>query len=146
MLSFTDYQHETLKPLAQLWHVSWLSSDPAVFPDDTPERLETLIKENLADDWGVTLAWNNNKLIGFSAIKRQESWLDQLFILPAYQGMGVGLALLDRVKRAMPAGFTLRAAKSNVRAHSFYRRNGFRKVGEVVSPYRGAKSIVYAWP
>jgi GNAT superfamily N-acetyltransferase len=146
MLIFKPYTPEVLMPLSELWHASWLSSDPDVFPDDTPERLVGVIQDNLTKGWHVTLAYEDIELIAFLAILPQESWLDQLFVAPKHQGKNIGLALLELAKATIPDGFKLRTAKSNVNARRFYLRHGLREIGEVTSPYRGTQSVVMAWP
>ena len=59
--------------------------------------------------------------------------LNQLFILPEYQGRGIGgecMARLLEEARAIGLPVRLRALKVNVRAIAFYERLGFAIVGE----------------
>ena len=59
--------------------------------------------------------------------------LNQLFILPEYQNRGIGTACMMRViEDAAASGFPVRlqVLKVNGRAVSFYRRLGFRSIGE----------------
>ena len=59
--------------------------------------------------------------------------LHTLYVLPEHHGCGAGQALFDAVVGAEPA--QLWVAEDNPRAHTFYRRNGFRPDGaETVLP------------
>jgi len=52
------------------------------------------------------------------------TWLDDLYVDPARQGVGVGSALLDLVKARRPAGFGLWVFETNVPARAFYAARG----------------------
>jgi chorismate mutase/GNAT superfamily N-acetyltransferase len=53
-----------------------------------------------------------------------ESWLDDLYVLPAAAGGGVGSALLDLVKGVRPRGFCLWVFETNTPARRFYESRG----------------------
>jgi GNAT superfamily N-acetyltransferase len=105
MAQLKPYNCTDLHALAQLWYASWLSSNPVVFDDDTPERFACLIEENLANGWDLTLAWSDNTLKGFLALRITNAWLDQLFIAPDYQNKGLGLELLTLQKAKCEMAF-----------------------------------------
>ena len=50
--------------------------------------------------------------------------------MPAHQGAGAGQALLAEVRRVARGDLELKTDKANVRAFAFYRRLGWRVVGE----------------
>ncbi len=64
--------------------------------------------------------------MAFSAVK--DGWLDHLYVVPAWQGRGIGGALLDRARRENPGGLSLWAFVANHRAIAFYGRAGFVEV------------------
>jgi GNAT superfamily N-acetyltransferase len=73
--------------------------------------------------------------VGIMAIDREADcvMLNQIFILPEYQGRGIGTACAKRViEQAAAAGLPVRlqALKVNSRAISFFRKLGFNKIGE----------------
>ncbi len=53
------------------------------------------------------------------------SWVDQLYVLPAAQGRGVGGRLLSHAKSRRPDGLGLWVFQSNVLAIDFYTQHGF---------------------
>ncbi len=55
-------------------------------------------------------------------------WLEQLYVLPDWQGRGVGSALVEHAKRLQPSGLQLWVFASNKPAIAFYEPRGFRIV------------------
>jgi GNAT superfamily N-acetyltransferase len=74
----------------------------------------------------VTLAEVDDVIVGFSAVR--DGWLDHLYVLPAWQGVGIGGKLLDRSMTENPTGLHLWAFAANRRALAFYARAGFVEV------------------
>ena len=57
-----------------------------------------------------------------------DTWLDDLYVDPAYAGQGLGSALLDLVKVLRPEGFGLWVFEMNMPARAFYARRGLVEV------------------
>jgi GNAT superfamily N-acetyltransferase len=74
----------------------------------------------------VIVAEVDGLIVGFSAVKA--GWLDHLYVVPEWQGRGVGGALLGRAMREHAAGLSLWAFVANHRAIAFYARAGFVEV------------------
>ena len=74
--------------------------------------------------------------------------LDQLYVAPECQGVGVGTALLDEARRLRPNGFTLWVFQRNARARAFYDRHGLVPVEETdgAGNEEHEPDIRYAWP
>jgi ribosomal protein S18 acetylase RimI-like enzyme len=73
--------------------------------------------------------------VGILAIVREPDCmkLNQLFILPEYQGRGIGTACMIRIiedAAAYELPVRLQVLKVNSRAVAFYQRLGFRSIGE----------------
>ena len=51
--------------------------------------------------------------------------LERLYVLPQYQGQGVGKQLLDHAKHLSPDSVELWVFQKNIQAIRFYERNGF---------------------
>jgi ribosomal protein S18 acetylase RimI-like enzyme len=80
-----------------------------------------------------TIRWENMS-VGFAVVRRRVDHLllDHLYILPAFQGRGIGAAVLvdvfaDADTHALPV---LVGALRESGANRFYQRHGFVKVGE----------------
>ena len=100
------------------------------FPD---EEIRADWAAKLADpDRAVLIAEQNGTALGFAT--RAPEMLEQLFILPAAQGSGVGSALhdavLDRERAAGRQTCRLWVLEANTRARAFYERRGWRPDGE----------------
>ncbi len=71
----------------------------------------------------VLVAEINGAVAGFIALERDH--IDHLYVAPAYQGIGIGDALLSAAKRMRPGGLTLRTFQRNANARRFYEARGF---------------------
>ena len=150
MIDIRRYRDEDRAATAHLWLASWRSTGLGVALEPAEADLYALnyqrIANELAAGWLVHLAWDDDRLVGFLALKPETGCLDQLFILPAAQGKGIGRALLDFGKDRLPNGIWLRTAVDNTRACRFYEHNGFRR-GEVAThPVLGHLTVIYRWP
>ena len=99
---------------------------------DPKRARERLIENFRPDDTVLVIA--EGKVIGFYATLQQEHSLklEHLYILPGYQGHGIGRIALDRVKdkaRESSQEIILAALKGS-KANLFYTRNGFIQYGE----------------
>lgn len=73
--------------------------------------------------YDVWLAESAHRVVGYA--RCTPTWLDDLYLLPAAQGRGIGSALLERVKAERPDGFGLWVFETNGPARDFYGRRGF---------------------
>jgi GNAT superfamily N-acetyltransferase len=91
--------------------------------------------------WG---ARDEKVLIGVIAFRRD--WIDQLYVLPDYQGRGAGSALLN-VAKSRFRFLQLWTFKSNARARRFYERHGFAAVEETDGSRNEerAPDVRYVW-
>lgn len=131
--------------VAGLWHAS--AALPGVGPRVMPTR--TALRERLdravAEGCRLTVATEDSALLGFVAFRPDEAVLAELFVRPDALGRGIGRALLDHAKAAMPGGFTLFTRASNHRARSFYKREGLVALREASHPRSGDPVIHYGW-
>ena len=89
-----------------------------VHPDESaPDHVRGRLREGEA--W---VAVGAGRVAGFALV--EGSWLDMLYVDPDHAGAGVGSALLDVVKHALPDGFALWVFESNEPARRFYRGHG----------------------
>lgn len=126
--------------VADLWFESWLSTGltrPAVTRDDLRARVST----ELAARWTVTVAEQDDRLVGFLAVVLPERRLDQLFVRPVDQGSGAGAALFAAARAQLPEGFWLTAQAANARARAFYERRGMRL--DRVEDHASVERVIY---
>lgn len=134
-----------LDAAAAIWHASAARMDGA---DPELPRLSDLrarVDAELAAGWSLFVAVDQERPTGMLALKPTEGLLDQLFVLPAMQGHGVGRRLLDEAKRRMPDGFQLRMAADNARARRFYQANGLILLRTDLHPRHGRPVEFHAW-
>ena len=128
-----------------VWHAS--ASLPSVGLPAMPSRaaLRARLEQEWVSGWQVTVAVRGETILGFAALKPAEAVLDQLFVHPDALGQGVGSALLDHAKRAMPEGFTLRTLLANEKARAFYEASGLTLLRHDVHPGMNVPSTYYGW-
>src|SRR5262245_4856832 len=88
-------------------------------PEEDRRWVETVVLPNQT----VWVAERDGQLVGVVAL--HDGWVEQLYILPGYQGMGIGSELLAQVMAVCPEGLNLWAFQRNTRARAFYERRGF---------------------
>jgi ribosomal protein S18 acetylase RimI-like enzyme len=102
--------------------------------------LEKLKQSVLASDELFLVAEINNEIIGFAGIQfgspeSDYTRLHKLYVLPNYQGSGIGKDLLNEVEKQAISRQTqaihLNVNKRNI-ATEFYKKNGFKTLEEIV--------------
>ncbi len=94
--------------IAQIWVQGWLApldgreSSP---PDNLFETLRARIPRELAAGWELSVAVQDERIVGMMALTLAEERLDQLFVAEALRSKGVGRQLLDHAKARMPRRF-----------------------------------------
>lgn len=111
----------------------------------TPEEDRRWVATVVLPEQAVWVAEMDGHVVGVVALK--EGWVEQLYVLPGYQGMGVGSALLEAVRAASPEGLSLWAFQRNARARAFYERRGFVAVefGDGSGNEEGEPDVRYEW-
>ena len=74
-------------------------------------------------------------------------WLDHLYVLPAFQGRGIGARLVELAKRLSPRRLRLRTFQANRPARDFYEARGFVAValGDGSGNEERAPDVLYEW-
>lgn len=96
----------------------------------TPEWVRHLLRHGALSVWG---AWTSEReMVGFCAVKPQAREIFGLFVMPGWQGRGVGDALLrlaveDLLRRG--AGAIGLETGRGTPAHGFYLRRGWVETG-----------------
>jgi GNAT superfamily N-acetyltransferase len=91
--------------------------------------------------WGAVSA---ARIIGILAFR--DGWINQLYVLPASQGAGVGTALLA-VPKAQQRRLRLWTFQRNDRARAFYERRGFVAIDQTDGARNDEREpdVLYEW-
>ena len=117
---------------------------PSVHPDeDVLPWVTAWLAEDDSEAW---VAETDGEPVGYARFTA--SWLDQLYVVPAHAGRGVGGLLLDLVKSLRPGGFALWVFESNEPARRFYRRHGLIELETTdgSANEERAPDVRMAWP
>jgi GNAT superfamily N-acetyltransferase len=88
----------------------------------TPQEDEHYWRTHLLENCVVLGASIEGRLAG--VIAYDENWVEQLYVLPGFQGGRIGSSLLDRAKQAADE-LRLWTFQKNTAARGFYERQGF---------------------
>ena len=91
------------------------------------------------------VAVDGNQLTGFYTLLDNYgiAWIDNLWVLPAYMGKGVGRQLFNHaIEQARQRGFKTLQLEADPNALGFYEKMGMRKVGERQSEVDGQPRIL----
>lgn len=84
----------------------------------------------------LIVAEKESAILGFCGFEGRSGYLSDLWVSPAWQGKGVGLALMEATRRSMrDLGrdfLTLEVLAQNTRARAFYKKQGFVETGRCV--------------
>ena len=86
------------------------------------------VKDTLLPSGGVTVACASGNIVGVLAVSEAEgmAWIDQLYVLPAFVGHGIGALLLQHGLAQLPRPVRLYTFQANAGARRFYERYGFK--------------------
>lgn len=99
----------------------------------------------------LVLEWKNKKIIGVSGVcncfgddPKGVKWLTYTAILPEFQGQGIGSSLLSRIEERLKAKKLklLCVDTHSKKAMRFYKKNGFKKSGEIPNYYNSGESKI----
>jgi GNAT superfamily N-acetyltransferase len=93
----------------------------------TPDEDRWFFRERVFRECEVWGAFDGAAMIGIIAFR--EGWIDQLYVLPAFHGRGLGTQLLEVAQRAF-ASLQLWTFQRNAQARGFYQARGFVLIEE----------------
>jgi len=95
----------------------------------TPDSVRTALEAD-ACAW---LAEVDGRPVAFVMADNDEGCVFAMFVRPGFEGCGLGRALMDEAERYLFRDHDVlwlnTGARADIRAHGFYRRLGWRKVG-----------------
>jgi GNAT superfamily N-acetyltransferase len=107
------------------------------------------VRRHLLPSGHTTIAVVGDHVVGFVAVSRniECSWIDQLYLLPAWVGRGIGTSLLELARHELPPPIRLYTFEANQRARAFYERRGFRAIafGDGSGNEERCPDVLYEW-
>lgn len=131
--------------VTQVWMESWESTGLSGPADATFEELRARIPREVAAGWRLFVAESAGDILAMMAIRPQDHHLDQLFVAPAAQGLGLGRRLLALARSHMPDEIWLRTSTGNERAWRWYEREGFIREKVEQQPGWPTPRAYYRW-
>ena len=89
----------------------------------TSEEDRWFVREVLIAQHETWVAVDGIEIVGIMALR--DDWIDQLYVAPTAQGLGIGSRFVELAKQQRPGGLQLWTFESNVPAQHFYERLGF---------------------
>jgi ribosomal protein S18 acetylase RimI-like enzyme len=88
------------------------------------------VRRRLIPAGRTTVAVVDGQIVGLIAVASASdgSWIEQLYLHPAWIGRGIGTQLLGRARAELSPPIRLYTFQGNQRARDFYERRGFRAV------------------
>ena len=119
---------DELIAVADVWHRAGIAEYRYLptwqaFPQIEARRV---FRDVIAPRCEIWVAVDAGVVVGYMAL--DGSYLDRLYVDPAHQRRGFGLALLNQAMRHRPAGLELHTHQANQRARAFYEGHGFKAV------------------
>lgn len=90
----------------------------------TPDEVHDFNQDTIGED--IFVADYDRQIIGFIAIWPPDRFIHHLYILPTYQGQGVGSQLLFEILKQYQQPLSLKCLVNNPRAVAFYQQHGFQ--------------------
>jgi ribosomal protein S18 acetylase RimI-like enzyme len=148
-ITIRDVRPEDALDLTRLYHLTWLDTYPNEEAGITVEDIEQSYKysyteifqekqkkrlSTIAENEKYLVAEKDGKVVGTARMILRDGYnqLQTIYVLPGYQGQGVGQSLWDRAYTfANPAWKTVvQVAVYNMGAISFYKKQGFVDTGK----------------
>jgi putative acetyltransferase len=141
-----DFAEADLPALVDLWAAAWTATGIPIDFDARRAWIAERLSELRAGGIEIVVGLDaSEKPSGFVTIDPRLGALDQLCVAPAERGSGLAAALIDEAKSRSPGVIDLDVNEANPRARRFYEREGFRVIGQGVSPHSGLPTLKLRW-
>jgi putative acetyltransferase len=144
-ISIRKYQKNDLNQVLEVYDEAatiahaFLDKDTQIWQKNQAEKI---LKNHPERTW---VAEQEQKILGFASTfitNTSDTGLAGLFVLPSYQGQGIGSRLLKQVN-SIKKDIELAVYKQNTKAFKFYVKHGFTVVKEELD--RGYEFYVMKW-
>ena len=128
--------------LIALWRAGFEAAVGVTEPHGIEQHRDYLLN-TVVPNYPVRVALAGNRVVGFVAASSER--VDQLYVHPDYQGMGIGSRLLQWAKDHSQGRLSLFTFERNDRAQRFYEARGFRVAGRGFEAHWQLPDIRYEW-
>ena len=131
--------------IARAWMESWVSTGLSQASDKLLTDLRARLPREIESGWTLFVADDRGTIAGMLALHLPKFYLDQLMVVPAYQGQSLGRQLLAFTRQLLPGEIALRCVRENEKAWRWYEREGFVFEREEINPLTGFMMKCYRW-
>jgi ribosomal protein S18 acetylase RimI-like enzyme len=152
MISFQRAQATDVAEIKKLLFETWTKTytdiySPEVIKTITSEwhSIELLTKQIQNSDEYFGISKEGDKIIAMCNARLTHDGtiinIQRIHVLPSYQRQGIGSRLIKEAIKAFPeaVGIDLEVERNNRQAYTFYRKHGFKEVGEKVFEEKGVR-------
>jgi ribosomal protein S18 acetylase RimI-like enzyme len=140
------YQTEDLATVAGVWHRAGLQAYPYLptWQAFTLAEATDVFTRFIAPRCAIWVGVHDGEIVAYLAMAG--SYIDRLYVDPAYQRQGWGRRLIAHAKALYPSGLELHTHQENTSARTLYEREGFVAVAFGISaPPESAPDVEYHW-
>jgi GNAT superfamily N-acetyltransferase len=119
-LTISKYHRKHRFACTAIFARAWAQTFPAYPRDIDVDAFERETRDEI-----ILIAEDHGAVLGFAAFYAPDNFLHHLFVDPAFQGRGVGAALIGAIKPIAMAPISLKCSVGNTNARAFYARLGF---------------------
>lgn len=131
--------------LAALWRDAWASANPQIACVAEPAHWLARIDAEFGPPCETFVLEAQGQPLAFIVLQPWHAYVAQLFVDIRHQSNGLGRQLLGFANERMPQGWRLHVAEDNLRARSFYERNGLVAGEQSLHPTSGRRRVAYLW-
>ena len=131
--------------IARVWMESWVSTGLEDASNFLLATLRARVPQEVEKGWSLFVADDGGTLAAMLALHLPKRYVDQLFVVPQYQGCSLGRRLLAFTRTHLPDEIFLRCVRENEKAWRWYEREGFVFEQEQVEPMTGFVMKHYRW-
>jgi len=131
--------------IARVWMEGWVSTGLEEASNFLLAKLRARVPQEVEKGWSLFVADDGGTLAAMLALHLPKRYLDQLFVVPQFQGRSLGRRLLAFTRTHLPDEIFLRCVRENEKAWRWYEREGFVFEQEQVEPMTGFVMKHYRW-
>lgn len=145
--SIRPFQPQDEAAVVKVWHRAGLLAYPYLptWQTFSLEQAQRVFGEHILGRCQIWVATVDETIAAYLAL--DGSYIDRLYVDPAWQRNGLGVLLLEKAQELHPSGLTLHTHVQNKPARAFYEKHGFEVVKFGISPPpESAPDVEYRWP